>query len=71
MNRVHTSVHRVQDLRRPDRRTPMKVLVEKTFTFVELVWSTYIDDNKADIRHVSYIILYFTHVKLVYCLQRD
>ena len=38
----------------------MKVLVKKTFTFVELVWSAYIDDNKADIRHV-----YFTHVKII------
>ena len=37
VNRTHTSVHKVKDLRRPDRRTPMKVLVEKTFKFVELV----------------------------------
>ena len=61
VNCAHTSEHRVQDLRRPDRRTPMKVLVEKTFTFVELVWLAYIDDNKADIRHVLFI-LYCTFV---------
>ena len=44
-------VHRVRDLQRPDRRTPMKVLA-KMFVFVELVWSAYADDNKPDIRHV-------------------
>ena len=32
--------------------------MEKTFVFVEHVWSAYVDDNKPDIRHVSYIILY-------------
>jgi hypothetical protein len=37
----------------------MKVLVEKTFKFVELVWTAYVDDNKPDIRYVSYITLYF------------
>ena len=51
VNRAHTSEHRVKDLRRPDRRTPMKVLVEKTFAFVELVWSSYVVDNKPDIRY--------------------
>ena len=40
----------------------MKVVVEKkTFTFVELAWSAYIDDNKADIRHALFI-LYCTFV---------
>ena len=71
VNRTHTSVHKVKDLRRPDRRTPMKVLVEKTFKFVELVWIAYVDDNKLDIRYVSYIILYFIYVKIVFYLQRD
>ena len=71
VNRTHTSVHKVKDLRRPDRCTPMKVLVEKTFKFVELVWTAYVDDNKPDIRYVSYIILYFIYVKIVFYLQRD
>ena len=30
VHRAYTSMHRVADLRRPDRRTAMKVLVEKT-----------------------------------------
>ena len=74
VNRAHTSVHRVRDLRRPDRRTPMKVLVEKTYTFVEQVWSAYMDKNKPDIRHVLCMYMTFystcTYVKVV-CLQRD
>ena len=69
VNRTHTSVHKVKDLRRSDRRTPMKVLVEKTFKFVELVWTAYVDDNTPDIRYVSYIILYFIYyVKIVFYL---
>ena len=55
MNHSHTSEHRVYDLRRPDRRTPMKVLVEKKFEFVEPVWSAYVAHNKPDIM--------FTHFK--------
>ena len=35
VNRPHTSVRRVKDLRRPDRQIPMKVLVEKGYKFVE------------------------------------
>ena len=32
------------------RRTPMKVLVEKTYRFTQNVWSLYIQRNKTDIR---------------------
>ena len=39
----------------------MKVLVEKMFMFVELVWLTYIEDNNANIRHVLFT-LYCTYV---------
>ena len=49
-----TSEHWVNYLRRP---APMKVLVEKMFKFVELVWSVYISDNKPDIRYISCITL--------------
>lgn len=58
VNRAHTSEHRVYDLRRPDRRTPMKVLVEKKFEFVELVWSAYVAHNKPDIRYVIIVYVY-------------
>ena len=33
------------DLRRPDRRTPMKVRVDKTYQFVCDIWSLYIQNN--------------------------
>ena len=57
VNRAHTSEHKVQDLRRPDRRTPMKVLVEKKFAFVDLLWTTYVARNKPDIRYVSMYVM--------------
>jgi hypothetical protein len=49
VNRAHTSEYRGKDLRRPDRRTAMKVLVDKKFSFVDLVWTAYIAENKVDI----------------------
>lgn len=52
VNREHTSQHRVKDLRRPDRSTPMQELVKKTYDFVSLVWSTNVDKNTTDIRYV-------------------
>ena len=36
-----TSERFVLDMRRPDWRTPMKVLVKKTFNFVGDIWRTY------------------------------
>ena len=46
----------------------MKALVEKTFAFVELVWSVYVVDNKPDVSDVLYIILYLVHIsKLLLC----
>ena len=52
MNRAHTSEYHGKDLRRPDRRTVMKVLVDKTFSFVDLVWTTCIAENKVDVRYI-------------------
>ena len=49
MERPHTSVLRVKDMRRPDRRTPMKALVAKKFTFVASLWDTYVTRNKVDL----------------------
>ena len=37
-------------VRRPDRRTPMKVLTEKLFKFVHQVWDTYMAMNMEDVR---------------------
>ena len=53
MNRAHTSEYQGKDLRRPDRRTAMKVLVDKTFSFVTVVWTAYVAKNKVDIRYVT------------------
>ena len=49
MNRPCTSTHKVKDLRRPDRRTSMKVLVKKSYKFVQQVWSTYVCRNLANL----------------------
>ena len=57
MNRAHTSQRRVADLQRPDRRTQMKVLVRKTFGFVDMLWATYIHNNSSNLQFV--ILTYF------------
>ena len=41
------------DLRRPDRRTAMKVLVKKSYHFVEEIWMEYFMRNKNDLRFVQ------------------
>ena len=46
--RASTSERFVQDMRRPDRRTPRRVLVDKTFGFVETIWSKYQSINEKD-----------------------
>ena len=50
MGRASTSERVVQDRRRQDRRTPMKVLVKKTFNFVDDIWKTYIEQKLGDLR---------------------
>ena len=40
----------MQDRRRQDRRTPMKVLVKKTFNFVDDIWNTYVEQKLGDLR---------------------
>ena len=50
VNRAYTNLSKVKDLRRPDRRTDMKVLVKKTFMFVDLLWAMYVTHNKVDLR---------------------
>lgn len=48
--RPATSERMYVDLRRPDRRTPKRVLVKKTFNNVHTVWSLYVARNKVNIR---------------------
>ena len=50
VNRAYTSTHRVADLRRPDWRTAMKVLVDKTYNFVDALWEAYMENNKNELR---------------------
>ena len=50
--RPATSKRMYVDLRRPDRRTPKRVLVDKTFNNVHAVWTLYITRNKTDIRYM-------------------
>ena len=45
MRMYATSEYFIQDLRRPDRHTPMKVLTAKTYTFVEDIWKLYVQRN--------------------------
>lgn len=47
---------RVRDLRRPDRRTAMKVLVKKSYTFVDTLWTMYVEQNKVDLRYVPPLV---------------
>ena len=51
VNRAHSSESKVRDLRRPDRCTAMKVLVKKSFAFVDLLWAMYVSHN-GDLRYV-------------------
>ena len=55
VNRRHTSESKLRDLRRPDRCTAMKVLVKKTFKFVDLLLVKYVTRNKDDIKYVGLI----------------
>ena len=52
VSRPATSERMYVDLRRPDWRTPKRVLVSKTYDNVHTVWSLYIARNKTDIRYV-------------------
>lgn len=53
VNRSYTSASKVKDLRRPDRRTPMKVLVRKKYNFVELLWAMFVTHNQVDLMEVD------------------
>lgn len=59
VHRAHTSQRRVADLRRPDRRTQMKVLVRKSFTFVDMLWATYVQTNSSNLQSVFVTYIYW------------
>ena len=51
VRRECTSERLVQDMKRPDRRTPMRVLKEKSFNFAEEIWENYEQQRKVDLRY--------------------
>ena len=51
VRRECTSERLVQDMRRPDRRTPMRVLKEKSFNFAGEIWENYEQQRKVDLRY--------------------
>ena len=51
VRRECTSERLVQDMRRPDRRTPVRVLVEKLFNFAGEIWENYEQQIKVDLRY--------------------
>ncbi|KAL5509808.1 hypothetical protein EMCRGX_G005238 [Ephydatia muelleri] len=46
VRRAVTSERHYLNARRPDRHAPSRVLVEKTFTFVQNIWETYVHMNQ-------------------------
>ena len=58
MGRASTSERVVHDMRRQDRRTPMKVLVKKTYNFVDDIWKTYVEQKLGDLRLESQCLPY-------------
>ena len=42
VNRPYTSQAKLQDFWRPERRTAMKVLMNKSFMFVDMLWAMYV-----------------------------
>lgn len=49
--REYTSEKMVLDMRRPDRRTPMKVRVKKGYKFTDKIWKSYVQRNVEEIRY--------------------
>ena len=71
VQRGHTSERTYVDIRRPNRRTALKVLVNKTFRFVEDVWSTYVRRNMQVTGYVHTTILCCSkHEINIYCFSR-
>ena len=64
VQRASTSERFVPDLRRPDRRTAMKVLVKKTFHFVNDVWREYIRWKISDLRYMYMYMWPYTIILL-------
>ena len=46
VGRPSTSASETKDLRRPDRRMGIRVLVKKTFLFVDELWQSYVSQNR-------------------------
>ena len=60
VNRVYTSQHVVADLRKPGLHTAMKVLVDKTYNFVDVLQEAHMEHNKTDLQWLQYKKVYST-----------
>ena len=56
ISRPSTSERMYMDLRRPDRRTPRRLLVQKTFENVHSVWALYMERNMTSERYNLYTV---------------
>ena len=65
--RASTSERLYLDMRRPDRRTPMKVLTEKSFRFVDQMWDCYMAKNMEDLRYANVIMPKEYHLIFDFC----
>ena len=57
ISRPSTSERVSMDLRRPDRRTPKRILVQKTFENVHFVWALYMERNMTS----ELLLVYFVY----------
>ena len=55
VGRAATSERVVLDMRRKDRRIPMKVLVAKTFKFVDHIWLSYVRNRRQLMGKLSHL----------------
>uniref|UniRef100_A0A1X7TWB0 Uncharacterized protein n=1 Tax=Amphimedon queenslandica TaxID=400682 RepID=A0A1X7TWB0_AMPQE len=53
INLPFTSSHAAKDLKHPDRKTPLKVLAEKTSQFLKKIWDRYVAKNKVIVDPVA------------------
>ena len=67
--RASTSEKLKYDPKRPDRRTPRKALVEKSFHFTHHIWEVYIHDPESPATRVCmpYNTHVYMHIIIIHC----
>ena len=69
VHRDSTCERLVVDLRRSDRRTSMKVLVKRTFKFVDEIWRPYVQTRINDLRYGTDMKQTVVHVHVLWMLM--